>query len=153
VLVFDESGTDGSLLLVHNSALAGGAGCQRPHACCAFAQACVLFERRFHWAALAVAALEGPLVVASSVWLLGLAERYLDRRPGRPGSALARSAFAACILQGVVLIGLALALRDTGRSAEVKVPLVATGGVVGSFAFAWLLVAHTRLGRLLWLAR
>jgi hypothetical protein len=91
----------------------------------------VLFERRFHWAPLAVAALEAPLVVAWSVWLLGLAQRHLDRRPGRPGSALARSAFAAFMLQGVVMIGLALVLRDTGLSAEVKVPLVATGASSG----------------------
>jgi Acyltransferase family len=109
----------------------------------------VLFERRFHWAPLALAVLEGPLVVGWSVWLLALAQRHLDRHPGRLASALARGAFAAFILQGVVLIGLALALRDTGLPAEIKVPLVAAGGVVGSFALAWLLVAHTRLGRLL----
>jgi hypothetical protein len=93
----------------------------------------VLFERRFHWAPLALAALEGPLVVGWSVWLLGLAQRYLGRRPGRLGRALARSAFGAFILQGAVLIALALALRGVDLPADVKAPAVASAGVVGSF--------------------
>jgi hypothetical protein len=41
------------------------------------------------------------------LWLLGVAQRHLDRRPGRLGRALARSAFGAFIVQGVVLVGLA----------------------------------------------
>jgi hypothetical protein len=109
----------------------------------------VLFERRFHWAPLALATLEGPLVVAWSVWLLGLAQRHLDRRPRWLGRALARSAFGAFILQGVVLVGLALALRGVDLPAEVKAAAVATVGVVGSFALAWLVVTRTPLGRIL----
>jgi surface polysaccharide O-acyltransferase-like enzyme len=109
----------------------------------------VLFERRFHWAPLALAALEGPLVVGWSVWLLGVAQRHLDRRPGRLGRALARSAFGAFILQGAVLIALALALRGVDLPAEVKAPTVASAGVVGSFGLSWLLVTRTRLSRIL----
>lgn len=109
----------------------------------------VLFDRRFHWAPLALAALEGPLVVGWSVWLLGVAQHHLDRRPGRLGRALARGAFGAFILQGVVLVGLALALRGVDVPAEVKAPTVAVAGVVGSFALAWLLVTRTRLGRII----
>jgi hypothetical protein len=38
------------------------------------------------------------------------------------------------------LIGLALLLRPLPRPAEVKALIVATGGVAGSFALAWLLI-------------
>jgi surface polysaccharide O-acyltransferase-like enzyme len=109
----------------------------------------VLFERRFHWAPLALAALEGPLVVGWSVWLLGLAQRHLARRPGPVGRALARSAFGAFMLQGVVLVGLALALRRVDLPAEAKAPTVACAGVAGSFALSWLVVTRTPLGRIL----
>jgi surface polysaccharide O-acyltransferase-like enzyme len=109
----------------------------------------VLFERRFHWAPLALAALEGPLVVAWSVWLLGLAQRHLARRPGPVGGALARSAFGAFMLQGVVLVALALVLRGVDVPAEAKAPTVACAGVAGSFALSWLVVTRTPLGRIL----
>jgi hypothetical protein len=109
----------------------------------------VLFERRFHWAPLALAALEGPLVVGWSVWLLGLAQQHLGRRPGPLGRALARTAFGAFILQAVVLVGLALSLRGIDLPAEVKALTVASAGVVGSFALSWLLVTRTWLGRIL----
>lgn len=61
---------------------------------------------------------------------------------------LGRSAYGAFLLQGFVLIGLALALRPLGLPAELKAVLVAAGGVAGSFALAWLLVSRVR-----WLAR
>jgi hypothetical protein len=109
----------------------------------------VLFESGFHWAPLALAAVEGPLVVGWSVWLLGLAQRHLSRRPGRLGRALARAAFGAFVVQGVVLIGLALVLRRVDVPAEVKAPMLASAGVVGSFALSWLLVTRTSLGRVL----
>jgi hypothetical protein len=108
----------------------------------------VLFDPGLHWAPLTVAALEGPLAVGTSVWLLGLAQRRLDRRPGPLGRAMARSAYGAFVLQGVVLIGLMIALRPLGVPAEVKAVVVAGLGVVGSFALAWLLVTRTRLGRI-----
>jgi hypothetical protein len=44
------------------------------------------------------------------------------------------------MLQGPVLIGLAIALRPLALPAEVKALLAAAGGVVGSFALAWLLI-------------
>lgn len=37
----------------------------------------VLFDLRLHWAPLTLAAIESPLAVAASVWLLGLAQRRL----------------------------------------------------------------------------
>jgi Acyltransferase family len=109
----------------------------------------VLFEHRIHWAPLTLAAIEGPLVVGTSLWLLGLAQRRLDRRPGPLGRAAARSAYCAFVLQGIVLIGLMVTLRPAPLPAEVKAVAVAGLGVAGSFALAWLLVSRTRLGRIL----
>ncbi len=109
----------------------------------------VIFDPGLHWPALALAAIEGPLAVGASVWLLGLAQRHLSRRPGRLGRAMARSAYGAFLLQGVVLIGLMIALRPVPVPAEVKAVAVACLGVAGSFGLAWLLVSRTRLGRIL----
>jgi peptidoglycan/LPS O-acetylase OafA/YrhL len=82
------------------------------------------------------------------VWLLGLAQRRLNRPPGPLGRALARSAYSAFLLQSIVLIGLMIAFRPIGVPAEVKALAVAGLGVTGSFALAWLLVSRTRLGRI-----
>ena len=106
-----------------------------------------VFKVRLHWAATVLAALEGPLAVGTCVWLLGTAQRHLGRAPGRRGRALARSAFAAFILQGPVLVGLMLALRSIGLPAELKALVVAAAGVTVSFALAWLLVSRTPIGR------
>jgi hypothetical protein len=103
-------------------------------------------DLRLHWAPVALSAIEGPLAVAASVWLLGTAQRRL----ARPGPrAVVRSAYGAFILQGPVLIGVALALRPVDVPAEVKALAVACAGVAVSFAVAWLLVSRTRLGRIL----
>jgi Acyltransferase family len=108
-----------------------------------------IFESGLHWPALCLAAVEGPLAVGTSVWLLGTAQRLLNRRPGPLGQAMARSAYGAFFLQGVVLIGLMIALRPIGVPAEVKALSVAALGVAGSFALAWVLIAHTRLARII----
>jgi Acyltransferase family len=106
----------------------------------------VFADLRLHWAPVALSAIEGPLAVAASVWVLGTAQRRL----ARPGPrAVARSAYGAFILQGPVLIGIALALRPVEVPAEVKALAVACAGVALSFAVAWLLVSRTRLGRML----
>jgi hypothetical protein len=109
----------------------------------------VLFELRLHWAPLTLAAIEGPLAVGASVWLLGFAQRRFERPPGPLGRAVARSAYGAFLFQGVVLIGLMIALRPIGVPAEIKALAVACLGVAGSFALAWVLVTHTRVGRIL----
>lgn len=106
----------------------------------------VFADLRLHWAPIVLSAIEGPLAVAASVWVLGTAQRRL----ARPGPrAVARSAYGAFILQGPVLIGVALALRPFDVPAEVKALTVACAGVALSFAVAWLLVSRTRLGRIL----
>jgi glucans biosynthesis protein C len=92
-----------------------------------------------HWAALLFALLGGPLTVFGSVWFLAVAQRHLDR-PWPHGPALARSAYGAFILQGVFLLGLAVALRAGPVPAELKAVVVAVGAVIGSFTLSWLLV-------------
>ena len=71
-----------------------------------------------HPQALATAAVEGVLVVAGSVWLVGLAERRLGEA-GRRARAWARGAFGAFVIQGPVLMALAAALRGFDAPAGV----------------------------------
>ena len=106
-------------------------------------------ERRLNWASTFFAALAGPVAVGSCVWLLALAQRRLSRPPGARGRALARSAFAAFVLQGPIIIALQFALRPLGVPAEVKALTVACAAVTGSFALAWVLVSRTPVGRVL----
>lgn len=93
------------------------------------------------WQATATALVEGVLVVAGSLWLLGLAQRHLTQH-GRFAEACSRSAFPAFVIQGPVLVLLALALRPVAAPAEVKAPLVAGVALVGSFWLAWRLVSR-----------
>ena len=109
----------------------------------------VLFEEHLHWAPMWLAALEGPLAIGTSVWLVAVAQRRCGTPFGKLGRAFARSAFAAFILQGAVLIGLQIALRPLGAPATVKALVVAVAGTAGSFALAWWLVTKTRVARVL----
>lgn len=97
-----------------------------------------------HWQALGFASVESALTVFGSVWLLGAAQRRLDRPLRWAGPAVARSAYGAFMLQGPVLIGLALALRPLALPAEFKALAVATASVAASFGLAWLLVSRVR---------
>jgi hypothetical protein len=101
------------------------------------------------WSAWAIlpAAAEGLLAVTVSVWLLALAQRYLDRPWGT--SWASRGAYAAFLVQGHVLIGLALLLRPVGVPAEVKGLVVSVVGVPLCFGVGWLIAARTPMGRLL----
>ena len=105
--------------------------------------------RGVHLATTVLAALEGTIVVGSCVWLLAFAQRHLNRPPGALGRALARSAFAAFVVQGPIIIALQFALRGLEVSAEVKALTVACAAVTGSFALAWVLVSRTPVGRIL----
>jgi len=62
---------------------------------------------------------------------------------------MARSSYLAFMLQGPVLVALALVLRPLALSGDVKALLVATLGIVGSFALGWLLIQRTALRRVL----
>ena len=96
----------------------------------------------WHVEALMFAALESTLAVFGPVWLLAVAQRRLDRTLRWAGPVVCRSAYGAFIVQGLVLIGLAVALRSLPVAAEVKAVIVAVGGVTGSFGFAWLLITR-----------
>jgi fucose 4-O-acetylase-like acetyltransferase len=94
-----------------------------------------------HVLALCFSVVDAVLVVFGPVWLLDVARRRLSGRV-RWGPALARSAFAAFILQTPVLIALAVGLRPVALPAEVKALLVAAAGVALSFGLAHLLVSR-----------
>lgn len=92
----------------------------------------------WNWFAGAFVLIEAPLAICGPLWLTGVAQDRLDLRY-RGDSVLARACYAAFIVQGFVLVGLAVTLRDVALVAEVKAVVVAVLGVVGSFAVGWLL--------------
>lgn len=100
------------------------------------------------WQALVLAAIEGALSVAASVWVLAFAQRHWDHA-GRTARSLARAAYAAFVIQGLVLLPAAMALRPFDMPVELKAVLVAASGIVGSFTFGSLLVMRTPLGRIM----
>ena len=94
----------------------------------------------WHRPAFVFAVGESVLSVFGPVWLLGVAQKRINRPFRWAGPAVSRSAYGAFLLQGIVLLGLALALRPVPFPAEIKALLVAIGGVAGSFALSWLLI-------------
>lgn len=100
------------------------------------------------WQSALLATIESVLVVFGSIWLLGMAQQHF-LSGGRIRDGAIRSSFAAFVLQGPVLIMLAVALRPLPAPAEVKAPLVGALGIVLCFGLGWLLVSRTKLGRLL----
>jgi hypothetical protein len=98
--------------------------------------------------ALLAAMLEGTITVAAPIWVLAFAQRHLNGS-GPLRRAMARSSYLAFMLQGPVLVALAIALRPIDLTGDVKALLVATLGIVGSFALAWPLVTRTPLRRVL----
>lgn len=88
----------------------------------------------WRWQALLLAVIEGTLVVAGSLWLVGLAQRRLDR-PFAPGAA--RGAYVAFVVQGPLLLLIATAVRPLAASAEVKAPLVGALAIALSFGIGW----------------
>jgi hypothetical protein len=96
----------------------------------------------WHWPAFVFAAGESTLSVFGPVWLLGVAQRRLNRSFRWASPVISRSSYGAFMLQGVVLIALAITLRPLPLPAEVKALIVAAGGIAGSFALAWLLISR-----------
>ncbi len=94
------------------------------------------------------AMVEGVIAVSAPIWVMAFAQRHLNGT-GPLRRAAARSSYAAFMLQGPVLVALALALRPVDLTGDVKAFLVATLGIVGSFALAWPLVTMTPLRRFL----
>ena len=96
--------------------------------------------------ALIAATLEGVIAVTAPIWVLAFAQRHMDRT-GPLRRAMSRSSYLAFMMQGPVLVVLALLLRPVDLSGDVKAILVAGFGIVGSFALSWPLVTRTPLGR------
>jgi hypothetical protein len=94
------------------------------------------------WSAFVFPAIESTLVVFGPVWLLGVVQRRLDRPVRWIRPAFMRSCFGAFVLQQLVLVGIAIALRPIPLPAELKALLVASGGLTVSFALAWLLITR-----------
>jgi hypothetical protein len=111
------------------------------------AQDAIPFLGGWRWQALALACVEASLVVAGSVWLVGLTQRRWASS-GRLSARCGRSSYAAFVLQAPVLLTLAIAARRLPWPAEAKALLVAVLGVLGCY---WLgsLVVRTPLGRTL----
>ena len=87
---------------------------------------------------------EATLVVAGSVWLLALAQRWLTHRAVGL-TRWARGAYVAYLLQAPVLIGLEIAGRSLPWPAVIKAVTVAVLAVAGSFTLGWLVIERTRL--------
>jgi peptidoglycan/LPS O-acetylase OafA/YrhL len=62
---------------------------------------------------------------------------------------MARGSYAAFMLQGPVLVGLEVAFRQAPLRGDVKALLVASLGIVCSFALAYPLVTRTPLRKVL----
>jgi glucan biosynthesis protein C len=87
------------------------------------------------WPSAAFSLVEAVLTLSGSVWLLSLAQRFLDW--GFPGARLVnRAAYGAFMLQAAFLLGLALLVRPLDVPAELKAVLVAATAVTGSFLAA-----------------
>jgi hypothetical protein len=101
----------------------------------------------WHWQAFVLPTLEAVLVVAGSVWVLGLAQRKLTGS-SRMWQACGRGAFAAFMLQAPVLLTLSIVARPFQLPAEAKALLVGAIAVPLCFWLGYLLVDRTRVGRL-----
>jgi hypothetical protein len=95
----------------------------------------------WRWQALLAASVEGTLVVFGSVFLLGFAQRSWTWT-GSLATGCARVAFAAFVLQGPVLVLMAVALRPLAVPAEVKAVLLVGGAITGCFSLAWSLARN-----------
>ena len=92
--------------------------------------------------------LEGVIAVAAPVWVLSFAQRHLNGS-GPLRRAMARSSYAAFMLQGPVLVGIELAMRPAALPGDAKAVIVALLGIAVSFALAWPLVTRTPVGKVL----
>jgi hypothetical protein len=101
----------------------------------------------WHWQALLTAVAEGLLVVFGSVWLLGLAQRRFTW-DGPLAAACSRGAFPAFVLQGPVLVLLAVAQRPLALPAEAKALMLVVAGIALSFWLGHLVVRKPEPGRL-----
>jgi hypothetical protein len=107
------------------------------------------FGSGWRWPSALLCVVEATLAVCASVWLLAAAQRWLDRPMGRCWRTCSRSAYAAFVVQGPVLVALALVLRPVAAHAEAKAVVVAGLGLLVSFALGLLLVRLRPVGGVL----
>ncbi|HSJ71442.1 MAG TPA: acyltransferase [Acidimicrobiia bacterium] len=92
--------------------------------------------------------IEATLALGISLWLID----WFRRRGSRAGalvSGLGRASFAAYLLHVPITILLAIALREVGVPAELKILSVFALGVGASFGLGWLLTRSRVAGRIL----
>jgi len=94
----------------------------------------------WHWASLGWSFFEVIVGVFGSIWVLGVAQRHLDRGLRWVSPAVSRSAYGAFMLQTPILIGLAFALRAITLPAELKALALAVAAVVVAFGLARVLI-------------
>lgn len=94
----------------------------------------------WHWSSFGWSFFEVLLGIFGAIWVLGSAQRHLDRSLRGVGPSVSRSSFGAFLLQTPVLIGLAFALRPVPLPAELKALALAVAAVVVSFGLARLLI-------------
>lgn len=100
------------------------------------------------WQSLVLAALEGVIVVSVSLWLVDVFCRRLDHQGGF-ARELSRASYATFFIHQLVLVGLVLTVRQVLWPAEVEFAVVASLGLVISFALGALLVRLPGLSRVL----
>jgi Acyltransferase family len=107
-----------------------------------------LYSGGWHWEALFAPVIEGALAVAGSMWLLGLFRRHVNSLLPM-GNQLIRSYYGAYVIQAVVVIALALALRNLAVPAELKFLVVAPLGTAASFFVAYYFVQLPGVNKIL----
>lgn len=91
------------------------------------------FRGGWHWEAAGLAVCEGAISVSASLLVLDWSRRHVVAR-GRLERSLARSAYGAFVAQGPVLVIGALLLAPLDLPGDLDFLVLATVGVVGSFA-------------------
>lgn len=108
------------------------------------------FKGGWHWESAGYAAVEGVVSVSVSLIVLEHFRRHHSRQ-GPLGRRLAGAAYGAFVLQGPVLVALALALRSLDVPGEVKFVVLAVTAVCVSYALSGLGVTlrhpRQRVGR------
>jgi hypothetical protein len=99
------------------------------------------------WQSLALAVLEGALVVAMPLWLFDVFRRRVNHK-GPLMRRMSRAAFAAFVVHQVVAIGAVLATRYVSWPPEVEFPVAATLAVIVSFGVGALLVRIPGVSRI-----
>lgn len=100
------------------------------------------------WQSLVLAFLEGPIVVALSLWLVDVFRRRFERRGARARD-LGRAAYATFFIHQLVLVGMVLAVRQVSWPPEVEFLTVVVLGVALSFGFGLVLVRLPGTSRIL----